>query len=206
MLRIWGRRSSINVQKVLWAADELLLAYERIDAGGAFGGLDTPAFRAMNPNARIPVIEDDGFVLWESNTIVRYLAAKHGIGGLHPERLAARADAERWMDWQLATMLPEVKVLFHHLVRAPLAERDPAAAERARAGAEVAWRLLDAHLADRPYVSGARFTMADIPLGAFAHRWKALPIERPRLVGVDAWYGRLIEREPFRRHVMLPLE
>lgn len=119
MLKIWGRANSINVQKVLWCCDELSLEYERIDAGGPFGRTQNPDYLAMNPNGLIPTISDDGFTLWESNAIVRYLAAKHGVGGLCPEDLRERADADRWMDWQLGTLWVALRPVFIGLVRTP---------------------------------------------------------------------------------------
>jgi len=205
-MRIWGRRSSVNVQKVLWIADELGIAYERIDAGGRYSDLNTDAFRALNPNARIPVIEDNGFVLWESNTIVRYLAAAYGNGRFYPPDARERAHAERWMDWQLTEMLPSMKVLFHQLIRATPEEKDSGAMERSRIGAEAAWRMLDAHLVKRDFLSGPALSIADFPLGTFAYRWMALPIERPKLPALEAWYGRLSARPPYISNVMRPLE
>ena len=205
-MKIWGRHTSINVQKVLWTCAELALGYERFDVGGAFGGLDTPEYRRMNPNGRIPVIEDHGFVLWESNTIVRYLAASYGTGKLLPGTTRERADAERWMDWQLCHVLPGMVTLFFGLIRTPPEKRNNAAIEDARQRTEESFRLLDAHLAHRDYVTGARLTIGDIPIGTFAYRWLALPIERPALPHLDAWYKRLCARPAYRTHVMLPLQ
>ena len=205
-MRIWGRHTSINVQKVLWTCAELDLEYDRVDVGGAFGGLDTPAYRQLNPNGRIPVLEDDGLVLWESNTIVRYLAATRSLGDLCPNVPGPRADAERWMDWQLCHVLPSMVTLFFGLIRTAPAERNTAAIEQARQLVEGSWRLLDAHLECRTFVTGERFTMGDIPVGAFAHRWLALPIDRPSLPNLQSWYDRLCERPGFRKHVMLPLQ
>src|SRR3954453_14367897 len=178
MLRIWGRTNSINVQKVLWCCAELDLPFERIDAGMAFGVVETPAYRALNPNGRIPTIEDDGYVLWESNTIVRYLAMKHSPGPLCPSDLAARFDAERWMDWQLTTLDRPVRNVFWALVRTAPEKRDPAAVETAQAEAEQALAILDAHLAQRRFVGGEAFTMGDIPVGASVYRWLALDLHR----------------------------
>jgi glutathione S-transferase len=206
MIRIWGRQSSVNVQKVLWTCDELGLPFARIEAGGAFSDLRTDAFRALNPNARIPVLEDAGLVLWESNTIVRYVAAAYGAGRLCPADPAARADAERWMDWQLTEVLPGMRTLFFQLVRARAEEKDAAAAQASLAAAGAAWRLLDAHLRGRDFVAGTALSIADIPLGTFAHRWMALPIERPRLPALAAWYERLCARPAYARNVMRPLE
>jgi len=205
-MRIWGRRTSINVQKVLWTCAELGLEYDRIDVGADFGGLDTPAYRKLNPNGRIPVLEDDGLILWESNTIVRYLAATRSPGELCPDAPGARADAERWMDWQLCHVLPSMITLFWGLIRTAPGERNVAAIEQARQVVAGSWRLLDEHLEGRRFVTGDRFTMGDIPIGAFAYRWLALPIERPSLPRLQAWYERLCERPAFKRHVMLPLQ
>ncbi len=205
-MKIWGRHTSINVQKVLWTCDELGIGYERIDRGGSYGGLDTPEYRQMNPNSRIPVIEDDGFVLWESNTIVRYLADKHGHGTLYPASRNERSDAERWMDWQICHILPGLVTLFFGLVRTAPKDRDTGAIEQARVRTEEFWKILDTHLAGRVFVTGEKFTMGDIPVGTFAYRWLALPIERPALPNLQAWYERLCARPAYRKNVMLPLQ
>ena len=205
MLRIWGRKNSINVQKVLWCCAELGLPFERIDAGMAFGVVETPAYRALNPNGRIPTIEDDGYVLWESNTIVRYLATRHGLGSLCPGDLLARFDAERWMDWQLTTLDGPVRTVFWALVRTAADDRDPAAVENAQTEAERALAILDAHLAQRRFVGGETFTMGDIPVGASEYRWMAMDLARAERAHVQRWYERLTERPGFREHVMRPL-
>jgi glutathione S-transferase len=205
MLRIWGRKNSINVQKVLWCCAELELAFERIDAGMAFGVTETPAYRTLNPNGRIPTIEDDGYVLWESNAIVRYLATKHGFGSLCPSDLAARFDCERWMDWQQTTLDPPMRTVFWTLVRTPPDKRDPVALEKAQTEAERAFAILDAHLGRRRFVGGESFTMGDIPVGAFAHRWLAMTLARAERPQLRRWYERLTERQGFREHVMQPL-
>jgi len=206
VIRIWGRRSSVNVQKVLWACDEIGVPFERVDAGGAFSDLRTDAFRALNPNARIPVLEDSGFILWESNAIVRYVTATYGAGRLCPLDPRARADADRWMDWQLSDILPSMRVLFFQLVRARDEEKDPAAVERSMIAAAGSWRLLDAHLEGRKFVAGEDLSIADIPLGTFLYRWMALPIERPPLPSLAAWFERLCARPHFSSNVMRPLE
>lgn len=205
-MKIWGRNTSINVQKVLWTCDELGLNYERVDVGGAFGGLDRPEYLRLNPNGRIPVIDDDGFSLWESNSIVRYLAATRGHGTLCPTSARGRADAERWMDWQLCHILPGMVTMFFGIVRTPPEQRDTQAIEQARTRTEAAWRILDAHLGERMFVTGGAFTMADIPVGTFAYRWLALPIDRPALPNLEAWYRRLCDRPAYRTNVMLPLQ
>jgi glutathione S-transferase len=205
MLRIWGRPNSINVQKVMWTVAELGLEHERLDAGGAFGGLDTDAFGALNPNRRIPVVEDGGAVVWESNACVRYLAARYGAGGLWPEAPAARAVADQWMDWQQTTPHPDMTIVFWGLIRTPEAERDPAAIAAAAQRLGAIFGVLDEHLRGRPFVAGDDLTMADIPVGCACYRYHVLPIERPRLRHLEAWYARLQERPAFRAHVMIPL-
>ncbi|MFQ6018138.1 MAG: glutathione S-transferase family protein [Kiloniellaceae bacterium] len=205
MLRIWGRINSVNVQKAMWCIGELGLAHERIDAGGRFGGNDEDWYLDMNPNGLVPTIDDDGVVLWESNTIVRYLAAKYGTGTLCPASPERRADAEKWMDWQQTALLPPITTIFWGLVRTPPDERDPGAIEEATRQAGRTLRVLDRHLAGRAYVLGSSFTMADIPVGAMAYRWYALDVAHPDRPHLRAWYGRLCEREAYRRHVMIPL-
>lgn len=205
MLRIWGRTNSINVQKVMWAVGELDLPHERIDLGGAFGGLDTDSYRALNPNRRVPTIEDDGAVIWESNACARYLAARYGAGSLWPEDPVVRAAADMWMDWQQTTLQVDMTTVFWGLVRTPEAERDHAAIEAAVGRLGAIWRRLDDHLAGRSFVAGEHFSMGDIPVGAACYRYHELAIERPKLRAIEAWYGRLQERAPYRTHVMLPL-
>ncbi|CAN5301600.1 glutathione S-transferase [soil metagenome] len=204
MLKIWGRANSINVQKVLWCCDELGVEYERIDVGGPFGGTRDPEYLAMNPNALVPTISDDGFVLWESNAIVRYLSAKHG-GTLYPEDLRERADADRWMDWQLGTLWVALRPVFLGLIRTPPEERDEAAIETARKRTAATWDILENHLEGRDYALGDAFTMADIPLGVSIYRWLQLPVERPPIPNLEAYHERLAERQVFRDKVMLPL-
>ena len=205
MLRIWGRTNSINVQKVMWAVGELGLAHERIDAGGAFGGLDTAEYGAMNPNRKVPTIDDDGVIVWESNACVRYLGARYGSGSLWDEDPAERARADRWMDWQAATLLPDMGVVFWGLIRTPAEQRNQGAIEAAAGRLHDLFRILDRHLAEREFVTGGRFTMGDIPVGAACYRYHELPIKRPRLAHLQAWYERLKQRRPFREHVMIPL-
>lgn len=205
MLKIWGRNNSVNVQKAMWTVGELGLDHERIDVGGAFGGLDTPEYGAMNPNRRIPVLEDGGTVLWESNAIVRYLAARYGSGSLWAEDPGIRAQADIWMDWMVTTLLPEMHPVFWGLIRTPEAERDMDHINAAAKRTGETFKLLDAHLADRKFVTGGALTMGDIPVGAACYRYHELPIDRPDLPNVAAWYARLQEREAFRQHVMIPV-
>ncbi|HSA81303.1 MAG TPA: glutathione S-transferase [Geminicoccaceae bacterium] len=205
MLRIWGRTNSINVQKVMWTVGELGLAHERIDAGGAFGGLDTPEYGTLNPNRKVPTIDDDGAVLWESNACVRYLAARYGAGSLWPEDVKRRGQSDLWMDWQQTTLLPDMTVVFWGLIRTPEAQRDLAAIKVAAERLGATWRVLDQHLATRRFVTGDSLTMGDIPVGAACYRYYGLPIARPQLPNLEEWYERLTERPAFREHVMLPI-
>jgi glutathione S-transferase len=206
VLTIYGRTNSVNVQKVLWCLAELELPYTRIDAGLEHGKNTEPWYLALNPNGRVPLLLDGPFTLWESNSIVRYLAGKHGLGSLWPASPEARALAERWMDWQLSTLVGPVSDVFRSLIRQAPAERDSAAIERNTREANRAMALLDEHLKRQPYVAGGAFTMGDIPVGATAHRWLEIPaIERPPLEAVRAWRARLASRAGFRAHVQLPL-
>jgi glutathione S-transferase len=205
MLRIWGRTNSFNVQKVMWTVDELELAHERIDAGGAFGKLDTAAYGNINPNRRIPTVEDGQLTLWESNAIVRYLAAKYGSAALWPEDPGIRSLADRWMDWQITTLQPQLHIAFWGLIRTPEAERDVAAIAAAAAALGPIWQLLDDHLKSRRFVAGAELTMGDIPLGCAYWRYRNLPLDRPSLPNVEHWYANLEERPAYRNNVMLPV-
>ncbi|MBI1329308.1 MAG: glutathione S-transferase [Alphaproteobacteria bacterium] len=206
MLKVWGRRNSINVQKVMWAVGELGLEHEHIDAGGSFGKLDSEEFERLNPNRRVPVIEDDGVAIWESHAIVRYLAAKHGSGSLWAEDPATRAAADMWMDWT-ATDLQNVFIgLFWNLYRTPEPQRNWNLIRQGIARSAILFRLLDRHLEGRRFIAGDTFTMGDIPAGAQLYRYYELEIDRPALLNVEAWYMRLQEREAYRTHVMVPFD
>jgi glutathione S-transferase len=204
MLRIWGRSNSVNVKKALWCAEELGLKYERIDAGMAHGVVNTPEYRKMNPTGLVPTIDDDGFVLWESHTIVRYLCAKHSVGRLWPADLKARADAERWMDWAF-TFQSAMRNVFWGLIRTPPEKRDPKAIDEGCQRSAQLVAMLDGVLAHKPYVAGSAFTMGDIPIGCEVQRWMRVPIERASFPHVEAWFGRLRERPPFVKFVDQPL-
>jgi glutathione S-transferase len=204
MLKIWGRVNSVNVKKALWAAEELGLKYERIDAGMQFGVTKTPEYMKMNPNSVVPTIEDDGFVLWESHSIVRYLSAKHGMGKLCPSDLRARADAERWMDWAF-TFQSAMRNVFWGLIRTPPEKRDPKAIEEGRVASIRLAEILDAHLKNKTYVTGDAFTMGDIPIGCEVQRYMRVPIERPALPALQAWFDRLGQRPAFKKFVDIPL-
>jgi glutathione S-transferase len=205
MLVIWGRANSVNVQKVLWCCEELRVPYERKDAGMAFGVVNTPEYRALNPNGLVPTIVDDGFVMWESNAIVRYLARKHGTGSLAPSDPRWLAMADQWMDWLSSTLWPGLRPLFWGLVRTPPEKRDNAAIEAARQQSAAACTILDAQLASRAYVAGDAFTMADIVLGTAIWRWYGVQAERPPLGHLQRWFDRLSERPAYVRIVRQPL-
>ena len=205
MLKIWGRHNSSNVRKVLWCAEEIGLPYESIEAGGAFGKVDSPEYRALNPNGLVPMIEDHGLPLWESNTIVRYLSARYALDTLYPADPAERAVGEKWMDWTTSSFAAPFREVFWGTLRTAPQDRDP---ERIAAGLKRCGDLLalaDAALADAPWLSGRRFAMGDIPLGAFAYAWFEMPIERPELPHLQGWYERLRERPAYRNAVMTAL-
>ncbi|PRD41521.1 glutathione S-transferase [Phyllobacterium phragmitis] len=205
MLKIWGRSNSTNVKKALWAAAELGLDYEHVMAGGAHGVVDTPEYRALNPNGLVPVIEDDGFVLWESNAIVRYLAAKYGADMLWIDDAAKRADAEKWMDWASTTVIGPFTDIIWHTVRLPEDKRDPAIQARGVAAFAKALEIPEKVLSGQPWLSGTEFGIGDIPLGVFVYAWMELPLDRPDLPHIAAWYERLKERPAYAKSVMTPL-
>lgn len=205
MLTVWGRTTSLNVQKILWTLAELGIDYRRIEAGLTFGVNNTPEYLAMNPNGLVPTIDDDGFVLWESNVIVRYLAAKHAMGTLCPADMRERCSTERWMDWQQSVVNVHLAPLFMQLIRTAPEKRDTGVVAMRSEALAKATAILDAHLADREFVNGATFTMGDIPVGAAMCRWTHLPIERPARPNLEAWQNRLRARPGFRQYVDQPL-
>ncbi|MDJ0945378.1 MAG: glutathione S-transferase [Kiloniellales bacterium] len=206
MLTLWGRRSAFNVQKVAWLIGELGLAHRQVEVGGAFGGLDDPKFLARNPHGRVPVIDDGGRVVWESHSILRYLAARHGSEALWPHDPGLRSLADRWMDWAQTTLQPDFMDLFWGFYRTPAAQRDWGAIRAAKARLEAHYRVLDRELAERDHLAGPDFTLADIPAGTTLYRYFALEIDRPMLPGLAAWYRRLCQRPAYQTHVMQPFD
>jgi glutathione S-transferase len=204
MLKVWGRRNAFNVQKVLWLVGELGLAHEHINAGGSFAGLDSPDFLTMNPHGKIPVIDDDGTIVWESHCIIRYLSARYSAGTLWATTPSERSLADRWMDWSLATLQPDFMRLFWGYYRTPEGQRDLSAVATATQRCASAYQLLDGHLETHRYLAGDRLTMGDIPAGTSLYRYFLLDVARPALPHVEAWYDRLKERPAYREHVMLP--
>ena len=205
MLKIWGRATSSNVQKVLWCCAELDIEFERVDVGGPFGGNRDREYLAMNPNGLIPTVKDGDLVMWESNTICRYLATTRNGEHLYPRDPAARTHVERWMDWQLAVIGPPMGQLLFGLVRSTPETRDPAAIEGARRRAAAAWTIIDDEVKDRPYLAGDHLSLAEIVLGTQIYRWFAFPIERPELPNLRAWYDRMRQRPGFKAHIEIPI-
>ena len=199
MLKVWGRKTSANVQKVMWAIGELGLACERIDIGGPFAKNREPAYLAMNPNGLVPTLVEDDFHLWESNAIVRYLAAKFGAGTLEPANARTRALAGQWMDWQLTVAGPAINPVFWGLVRTPLDQRDPKAIEAGKVKTIDAMSILNAQLMKTAYVAGDAFSCGDIPIGIVAHRFVALVPERPAMNGIERWMRSCASARPFAR-------
>jgi glutathione S-transferase len=204
MLELWGRTSSLNVQKALLCLEELGLAYRRKDAGMEFGVVDTPEYKALNPNSRVPTLEDEGFVLWESNVIVRYLCAKHPEKGMWSADLRARADADRWMDWQQTTFNPSMNPIFISLVRKH-GSRDDKTIEKLLLATEQNAAMLEALLSRQPFISGETFAMADIVLAPPLHRWLNLPVAREPRPALELWYERLMRRPAARKVLTLPI-
>lgn len=202
MIKIWGRNTSSNVQKVMWAIGELELEVERIDIGGPFGKNKEPAYLAMNPNGLVPTLEEeDGFLLWESNSIMRYLGAKHAPNALEPKDLRARALAHQWMDWQLSVSNPAMTPVFWGLVRTPPEQRDMAAIEAGKKRTIEVMAMFDAHLGKHAYAAGDAFSYGDIPNGIITYRYRQLIPERPATPNLDRWYDAISARPAFQKHV-----
>jgi glutathione S-transferase len=206
-LTIWGRANSVNVQKVLWCLTELDLAYERIDAGMAFGKNDRPEYLAMNPNGRVPTLVDGDYVLWESNSIMRYLNLAYGKGlAIYPQSPQARAAVDRWLDWTLSTLQPVDRPVFWALVRTPKEKRDMAAIQKDVDAEAVVWRIPETLLATNSYIEGDQFTIADIALGAFARRWFGVEgVTKPKLPNLERWFALISERPGFVKFIAPPM-
>lgn len=203
MTKIWARRSSSSAQKVYWTLDELGVPHEQIDAGRAFGIVKDAEYLAKNPNGVVPTLEEpDGFVLWESNAIVRYLGAKHGEGTFWPTDPQRRADADRWMDWATTTAIPAINPLFGKLVMRWSEVKDQAEIDDHIRQSDEVLKRLAITLARQPYVAGEHLTAGDVPLGMIINRWFSLPIERPSLPVIEDYYARLSERPAYRRNVI----
>lgn len=206
-LTIWGRANSVNVQKVLWCLAELDLPYHRIDAGMAFGKNDQPEYLSMNPNGRVPTLVDGDYVLWESNSIMRYLNLAYGKGSpIYPQHAQARAAVDRWLDWTLSTLQPVDRPVFWALVRTPPEKRDMAAIQHDVDAEAVVWRIPEALLAGRRYIEGEQFTIADIAIGAFARRWFGVEgVDKPKLPNLERWFAEISTRPGFQKHLSAPM-
>ncbi len=201
-MKIWGRANSSNVQKVMWAAAELGLTVQRIDAGGAFGITRTPEYLAMNPNALVPTLEeDDGWSLWESHAILRYLAGLHGAGSLLPDSPRSRAEADRWMDWLHTTLGPPMTVVFWQIVRVPAEQKDAQALATATARCIELYGQFDRALSGRSYIADERLTIGDIAVAVHVNRWLRLVEARPAMAALEAWHARIAARPAYREHV-----
>jgi len=213
MMKIWGRPTSIHTQRVLWALADADLPYEltlasatmgpqaHVSKGGTpFGVVNTPAYLALNPNGTVPTIDDNGLILWESNAILMWLALRHA-----PDLLSGDAQqlarAVQWMTWTNGRVEPLLHTLVMELVRLPQAQRDPAKIEQTRIAMVQALRVLEAHLADQPYIAGNRFTLGDIPTGAAVYRWLVFDLQGPPMPKIASWQTRLAEHKGFRLHV-----
>ena len=203
MIKIWGRNTSSNVQKAMWAVGELGLEHTRIDIGGAFGKNREPAYLAMNPNGLVPTLEeDDDFLLWESNSICRYLAAKHDKNNiLEPKDLKQRGLASQWMDWQLSVLGPAITPAFWGLIRTPPEKRDAAAIKASQDKTVAAMLMLEAQLGKTAYVAGPAFSYGDIPVGVMTYRYRQLVPDRPPTPNVERWFEAIAKRKPFLDHV-----
>ncbi|HWT99162.1 MAG TPA: glutathione S-transferase [Terriglobales bacterium] len=206
MLKVWGRRNSFNVQKVMWLIGELDLPHQHIDAGGSFGLVNEPAFLAKNPHGRVPVIEDGGVAIWESHTILRYLAATYGSGRFWQDDAASRSQWDRWMDWSQASLHRDFLDLFWSFYRTPEPQRDWNVIKAHLKLTNTHYALLDRHLAGRSFMIGDELSLADITIGATLYRYFELEIERPSLPHLEAWYAALCRRPAYRQHAMVPFD
>jgi glutathione S-transferase len=205
MIKIWGWIGSSNVQKVLWCCGELELEYDLEDHGWPYAGYKEAPYLALNPNGLVPTIQDGDFLLWESNSVLRYLAEKYADGKLTPSTPEMRASSNRWMDWQLTTMGPLMTPVYRALIRTAPENREPELIQTSSAAAEKGWHILDRYLSRSDYVGGESCSIGDIPLGILAHRWFNLPMEQRGLNAVRAWYNRLCQRPAYQKHIENPL-
>ena len=206
-LTIWGRANSVNVQKVLWCLHELDLTYDRIDAGMQFGKNNEAAYLAMNPNGRVPTLVDGDFVLWESNSVMRYLCLAYGQNSpIYPQAPQQRAAVDRWLDWTLSTLQPVGRPVFWALVRTPPEKRDMVQVQKDADAEAMQWRIVDTWLANRRFMEGDAFTIADVALGAFARRWFGVEgIAKPQLENLERWFALITTRPGYIRFIAPPM-
>jgi len=207
MLKVWGRNTSSNVQKVIWGLAEMKIPFERIDVGGSFGKTKEPFYLAMNPNSLVPTLEEeDGFTLWVSNSILRYVAAKHSNRTLEPADLKTRALAQKWMDWQLSVLGPAMTPVFWGLIRTPPEKRDPKAIAAGKEKSIAAAQIMDAQLAKTKFLASDEFSYGDIPVGIQSHRFMQLVTERPAMPNFERWYAAITSRPAFKEQIaVVPL-
>jgi glutathione S-transferase len=207
MLKVYGRRSAFNVQKVAWFIGELGVSNEHIELGGSFGGLDDPAYRKLNPHGRVPLIDDGGTIVWESHSVLRYLAATYGSDQFWSDDPKQRARWEPWMDWSLCTLQPAFLTgVFWGFYRTPEAQRDVAAVNAKIAACGRYMQLLDEAIGGNDYLLGDKLTLADITIGVNFFRYFNIDIERPHVPNVERWFAKLAARPAYRTHVMLPFD
>ena len=206
MLTLYGRDTSDSVQKVLWALGETGQPFEHVPLGGSYGGLDDPRFATMNPHRRVPTLKDGDTVVWESDAIIRYIAAKYSYEMLWPVGVSERSRADRWMAWTLAHLYNDSNLLFWLTVRTPVAAQDAERIERVHKRLFAQYRVLDEHLSGHEYVAGGRLTMGDVPPGATLYRYFNLPVERESFAHLERWYALLCARAPYREYVMVSFE
>lgn len=205
MLTIWGRNNSTNVKKVIWCLAELNVPFKHINVGGKYGQLDQPAYRSLNPNGLIPCLQDDNFVLWESNTIVRYLAAQYSQGVLYPQNIQVRASAEKWMDWTSSSLMPHFKDVFIGLIRTPLEQQDKNKIQQSAEQLDKFMGIANGALEKQTYFSGDTFGVGDIPPGCISYAWFNLPIKRTKYPNLERWYQQMVQRPAFQKTIMIEL-
>ncbi len=206
-LAVWGQKGSINTQKVMWLLDELNLSFKLVPIGGFFHGLDSPEFLAMNPHGRIPVIVDKGNVLWESHSILRYLAASYGEKAFWNKDPAVRAKIEAWMDWLQTVLQPNFLLgVFFAYYRTPEKDRNWKLINSSIANCSKHFTLLDNQIKKNDFLCGELLSLADIAIGSIFYRYFELDIDRPKIPQVEAWYDGLKERPAYQKNVMIPFD
>lgn len=203
---LWGRRTSINVQKVMWVLAELEIEYERIDVGGTFGGLRDERYVALNPHQKVPTFEDGSVVLWESNAILRYIGFTYGADRIFGSTAAERARSDMWMEWFQNSVYSSFQTVFHQKVKLPIVERNADVLKRAQDDVFKQFALYDSVLESSAYIHGNKLTLGDIPMGTCLYRYFTMNIDRPVYTQISRYYEDLMQRPAFREHVMVDYE